>query len=183
MRAIENGFSSRTERLDEVLENEHGGYVEAGERFVQDEHIGIVHKRGDQEDTLAHPFGIRTQRNMPMRKQGEKLEEGADLGFHSRWRHGAKSSNHLQIFLAGEKRIEIGLFRNVAESFSISYEIALNVSALEENLAMTRLEEAGEHFYRGTFSRAIGAQVPEHLARLQAKRDFSNCRNRPVELR
>src|SRR5437773_4627805 len=119
MRAIENGFSSRAECLDEVLENEHRGYVEAGERFVQDEHIGIVHKRGDQEDALAHPFGVGAQRNMPMSKQREKLEEGADLDFHSLRRHGAKSSDHLQIFLTGEKRIKIGFFRNVAEPLSI----------------------------------------------------------------
>src|SRR5207253_605865 len=122
------------------------GYVEAGERFVQNEHIGIVHKRGDQKDTLAHPLGVRAQRNMPMSKQREKLEEGTNLGFHSRRRHGAKSSDHLQIFLAGEKRIKIGFFRNVAEPLSIRYEIVLNVLALEENLAMSGLQQAGEHF-------------------------------------
>jgi len=44
------------------------------------------------------------------------------------WR---EESNHLQIFLAGEKRVEIGLFRNVAEPLSIRYEIALDVFALE----------------------------------------------------
>src|SRR6266478_2262936 len=148
MRAIENGFSSRAECLDEVLE---------------DEHRGIVHKRGDQEDALAHPFGVGAQRNMPMSKQREKLEEGADLDFHSLRRHGAKSSDHLQIFLTGEKRIKIGFFRNVAEPLSIRYQIVLNVFALEENLAMSGLQQAGEHSYGGTFSRAIGAQVSEHL--------------------
>ena len=89
---------------------------------------------------------------MSMRKQREKLKEGADLGFHSRRRHGAKSSDHLQIFLAGKKRIKTRLFRNVAEPLSIRYEIVFNVFALEENLAMSGLQEAGEHFYGGTFS-------------------------------
>src|SRR5213082_217548 len=42
---------------------------------------------------------------------------------------------------------------------------------------------AGEHSYGGTFSRAIGAQVSEHLAGLEAKCDFSNCRNGAVEFR
>src|SRR5260370_2782864 len=99
MRAVENGLSPRAECMDEVLENEHRSYVEAGERFVQNEHIRIVHKRGDQEDTLAHTLGIRAQRNMPMRKQREKLEERADFRFHSLCGHGPNRSNPLQIFL------------------------------------------------------------------------------------
>jgi len=36
---------------------------------------GLSIERGDEKNTLAHPFGVRAQRNMPMRKQREKLEE------------------------------------------------------------------------------------------------------------
>src|SRR5260370_28661196 len=131
MGAGENGPSRGAECLDEVLENEHRSYVEAGERFVQNEHIRIVHKRGDQEDTLAHTLGIRAQRNTPMRKQREKLEERAHFRFHSVWRHGATSSNHLQIFLAGQQRVETRLFRDIALPPSIRYETVFNLLSLD----------------------------------------------------
>ena len=75
VRAVENAFSQRAERLNEVLENQHRGHVEAGERLVQDEDIGIVHKSGNEEDALTHPFGVRHQRNVAMRKKREKLKE------------------------------------------------------------------------------------------------------------
>jgi hypothetical protein len=118
---------------------------------------------------------------MAMRKQGEKLQQGADLGFHSRRRHGAKSSNHLEIFLASEKRVEVGFFRDVAEPLTIGDEVVLNVLALEEDLAASGLQQAGEDFDGGTFARTVGAQVSEYLAGFEAKRDFTDRGNRPVE--
>jgi hypothetical protein len=119
---------------------------------------------------------------MPVGKQGEKLKERADLRFHSRGRHGAKSPNHLQIFLTSEKRIEIRFLGNITEPLSIRNEIVLNILALEENLAASGLQQAGEYLYGGTFSRTIGAQVAEYLAGLQAKCDFSNRGHGTVEL-
>ena len=45
VRAVENGFSTGTEQLNEILDDEHGGYVEARKGFVQYEDVGIVHQR------------------------------------------------------------------------------------------------------------------------------------------
>jgi hypothetical protein len=114
MRAVENGLSPRAECLDEVLDDKHGGYVEAGKGFVQDEDIGIVHERGDEKDALAHAFGVRAERDMTMSEEREKIEERVNLVPHLLGRHSSKSPNHFEVFLRGKKGIEIGLFRNVA---------------------------------------------------------------------
>src|SRR5580700_8511099 len=69
VRTIKNGFAFGAERLNEVFENERGGYIEAGKRLVQNEHVGIVHEGGDKQDPLAHALGVRTKRNVAMRKK------------------------------------------------------------------------------------------------------------------
>src|ERR1700676_618476 len=67
MRAIENGFAAGTQGLNKILDDERGGYVEAGERLVENEQIGIVHQSGDEQNALAHAFGIGAERDMAMR--------------------------------------------------------------------------------------------------------------------
>ena len=49
--------------------------------------------------------------------------------------HRAKRGNHVEIFFAGQIRIEIGLLRNVAEVAAVSAQIFVNVFEFVEDLA------------------------------------------------
>jgi len=42
MRAIEDGFPSRTQGLNQILDDEDGSYVEAGQRLIENENLGPV---------------------------------------------------------------------------------------------------------------------------------------------
>src|SRR5579872_6763889 len=58
VRTIESGFALGAERLNEVLENESSRDVEARKWLVENKHVGIIHKSGDEKNTLAHALGI-----------------------------------------------------------------------------------------------------------------------------
>src|SRR6266852_6286727 len=80
MRTVEGGFAAGAEGLNQIFNDEGGSDIEAGERLVQDEQIGIVHDSGDEKNSLAHAFGIRAERDVAMRPEGEEFEEGIDSG-------------------------------------------------------------------------------------------------------
>jgi hypothetical protein len=168
--------------LNQVLEDEGGGDVEAGKRLVEDEDIGIVHKRGNQKDALAHALGVGADGKMTVRKEREKFEEGCDFRFHALRRHAAESAHELEIFLARQVGIEIGFFGNVAEMFAVTNKILLNILALEENLALSRFQKAGEHLYRCAFARAVRAEIAEDLAGLEAEFNIVYGEHRAVIL-
>src|SRR6266478_3985241 len=165
MRAIEDGFAAGAQGLNEIFDDESGSDVEAGKRLVQDEQIGIVHESGDEKDALAHALGIRSERNVAMRPQGEELEEGIDSGVRARSGHGAQRCDHVEIFLAGEIGIEIGFLGNVAEALAVGDEVFVDILAVVSDFAVGGLEQAGEHFHRGAFSGTVRAQIAEYLAR------------------
>src|SRR5580658_2994062 len=100
MRAVENSLAFCAKRLNQIFEDESGSHVEAGERLIQNKHVGIIHESGDKKDALAHALGVRTESDMAMRKEREKFEEGIDFRFHTSLRHAAKRANKFEIFLS-----------------------------------------------------------------------------------
>ena len=91
--AEEDRFAFVAKGLDERFEDEGGGDVESGERFVEDKDVRIVHDGGDEKDALAHALGIGTNRKVPMGKKGEKFKQGFDFCFHARLWHAAKGAD------------------------------------------------------------------------------------------
>src|SRR5256885_2321491 len=75
MRTVEDGLAAGAQGLNEVFENEGAGYIEAGERLIENEHVGIVHQRGDEQDALTHTFGIRAHGDVAMRAEGEEIKK------------------------------------------------------------------------------------------------------------
>ena len=64
VRTIEDRTALLAQSLDQILQHQGGGYVEAGKRLIEDENFGIVHERGDEQDTLPHSLRIRSDRRM-----------------------------------------------------------------------------------------------------------------------
>ena len=58
VRDVEDGLALRGELLQQVFEEPGGDDVEAGERFVEDEQLGIVQQGGGDEDALLHALGV-----------------------------------------------------------------------------------------------------------------------------
>ena len=181
VRAIEDCFAARAESLDEVFDDEDGGDVETGERLVEDENVGIVHESGDKQDALAHPLGIGTHGDVAVRPEGKEVKERTDGFGFVRLGHGAQGSDHVEIFLARQVGIQIGFLGHIAEAFAIRDEIFADVLAVVDDLAVGGLEEAREHFDRGAFAGAVGAEVAQHLSGFERKGDVPNGQDGAVE--
>ena len=86
---------------------------------------------------------------MAMWPEGEKLEERIDSGVLARFGYGAQRSDHVQVFLASEIRIEVGFLGDVAETFAVGGEVFVDVLAIAGDFAVGTFEQAGEHLYGG----------------------------------
>src|SRR6202166_110207 len=96
--------------------------------------------------------------------------------------HGAQHRHHVQIFFAGQIRIEVGFLWDVAQVFPVRCKIGVDVSPAVQNMALRRLQQTNEHLDRGTFSRAVWAQVSQHLPGHQTKTNVANRWHRTVRL-
>ena len=91
---------------------------------------------------LAHAFRVGAERDVAMRPEREEFEEGIDSGVLAGIGHAAQRSDHIEIFLAGEIGIEIGFLGDIAETFSVGGEVFVDVLAILDDFAVSRLEQA-----------------------------------------
>ena len=98
--------------------------------------------------------------------QADQAEQFVHLAVEREAGYPAETSGELQIFAAGEVRIEVRLLGDVADAALEGLEVAVDVLAVEEDVAGGRLEQAGEHLHGGAFARAVGTEIAENLAGL-----------------
>src|ERR1019366_6785675 len=53
-------------------------------------------------------------------------------------------------------------------------EVLVHTSSAVEDLALRRLDQPGQHLYRGAFSGSVGTEVAEDLARLDGEADLAD---------
>ena len=98
VRAEENGLASRAQFLNKIFQHERRGNVETRHRFVENEHVRIVHEGADQEDALAHALRIRTDRYVTMGRQSKKSQEVVDPRLFATFGHISQRADHVEIF-------------------------------------------------------------------------------------
>ena len=64
VRTIEDRPALLAQCLDQVLQHQRRSYVEPEKRLIENENFGIVHERGNEQDTLPHSLRIRSDRRM-----------------------------------------------------------------------------------------------------------------------
>src|ERR1700704_1749502 len=58
VRTVEDEFALLTQSLNQILEDQCGSDIEAGEWLIEDKDLRVVHQRGDKKNPLAHPLRI-----------------------------------------------------------------------------------------------------------------------------
>src|ERR1017187_4034500 len=86
--------------------------------------------------------------------------------------HASQAAAQLQIFAAGEMRIEVRFFGDVTDAPLEGGEIVMHASAPIEDPALGRLDQPGEHFHRGAFPGPVRPQKPKNLARTNLETDI-----------
>jgi len=79
VRDVEDCLALSCELLQEVFEESGGDYVEAGERLVEDEELGIVQQSGRDENALLHALGVKGDRRITPGLEAKERKES--IGF------------------------------------------------------------------------------------------------------
>jgi hypothetical protein len=80
VRAEEHDLAARGELLNQAAEHQRRADVETGERFVEQQHLGIVKKRGREQHFLAHALRVGGHRRVTVVVESEQTEEAIDRG-------------------------------------------------------------------------------------------------------
>src|SRR5664279_2369999 len=168
MRGEQNGFA-RFLQLDHHVFQHHGiGWVESGERFVEDHEIGIVQQGGDELDLLLHSLGEFLDFLVgPLGKlQARAPIERALAGLSRRQAMQASKKNevieHLHLLIAP------ALFGQVADALQL---LTVKFLAEEPHFAFVGNVDTDHHPDAGGFAGAIGSEQAIHgaLANVEGK--------------
>ena len=157
---------------EEVFEEAGGGDVEAGEGFVKDEQFGVVEQGGGEEDALLHAFGIEGHLGVLPGVEAEDGEEFGGASFDGALREIAETAYELEVFEAGEMRVHVGFFGDVAEGGAVGFEVVADVLAVEGDVATGGFQEAGDDLDGGGFAGAVGADVAYDFAGTDLETDL-----------
>jgi hypothetical protein len=89
----------------------------------------------------------------------------------------------LEVLAPGEERIQIRFFGNIANLALKRRQVTINAAAVEDDLALTRLNEADHHLYRGALPGTVGTNVSKNLARPERKADIVDSRDSVITFR
>ena len=168
---------SRGEELEEIFEEARGDDIEAGERLVEDEQLGIVQQGRGDEHALAHAFGVGRDGRVLPGLEMEQLEQPRGLGFNERLAEAAEPADQLQVFEPGEVVVEMGFFGDVAEGGAEGDHVLANILAFEEHPAVVGPQHAGDDFDGGGFAGAVGAEEADDFAGRHLEADTLDCGN------
>src|SRR5579863_2190841 len=101
----------------------------------------------------------------------KKLQQVVDLFVQCALGQAAQTAGKLEILAAGQMRIKMRRFGDVAEPALVLDELALNAAAVKENLAARGLKQGGDDVDGSALAGAVGTQVAEDLVRLDGEID------------
>ena len=124
-----------------------------------------MQQRRDDQHLLPHALRVGADRLLRGVGHAEQLEERAHLPLHRRRRQLAQPAEQPQLLARREERVERRLLRHVAEPAPVLDRVVRDVPAVEDHGSARWLHEAGEHPPGRRLSRAIRAEIADHLSR------------------
>jgi hypothetical protein len=165
MRAVEDGLAAAGEQMDEMPEHQRRGDVEAGVRFVEDQDVGIVQQRADDQHFLLHPFRVRADRLLGGIREAEQLEQRTHPVLEHVLGDLPEPADQLQLFATRQERIECRLLRHVAEPPPVGDRVVGDAAPFEQHRAARGLHQPGQHPAGRGLSRSVRSEVADHFPR------------------
>ena len=164
VRAEKDHAAAGREHAEQRPEEQPGGDVEAGERLVQHQQIGVVHQGRGQEHALPHPLGVDGHRVVAAVPEQEQLQQRGHLVRHDPLRHPAQAPDQRQILDRRQVGVEVRLLGHVADPAPVGHRIHGHRPAVERHRSRARLQQADDGVDRGALARSVRPQVAENLA-------------------
>jgi hypothetical protein len=88
------------------------------------------------------------------RRRGREIEQRGDPLVEEAGGQLAQAADQLEVLAAREEGIQVRLLGDVTEAAPEGHEIGRDEPALEEDVALGRLDEPGQHLHRRALARA-----------------------------
>ncbi len=142
-----------------------------------------MEQRGDEENFLAHPFGIAGQGGVTVFPETDEPEKLVHFGFEDVPGYSAETPDKLEMFASAEVRIEVRLFGHVADAALkgfAGFGIFVDVVAIQRDFAGRGLQKADYHLDGGALAGAVGAEIAERFASMNHEADMVDDRDAGV---
>ena len=167
--AVEDGLAARRQDRDKVAQDEAGREVEAGLRLVQNEKIGIMQQRGDDQYLLPHALRVPTHRLVGGAVRPNSSRSGAIFVCAERI-PGVDAGGQPDPDAHGPTgRVEVRLLGHVADAGLVLDQAIGDIDAVEPDLAGRRFPQPGQNRDRRRFAGAIRPEQTNDGARATVK--------------
>ena len=116
VRAVEDGLPLGGESGDEVAHQDAGVDVQARQRLVEQQQVGVVEEGRAQQHLLPHPLGVGVERGHPVLGEAELRQEAVDARLQAMLGHLLQAADEGQELLAGQALEEPGRLRHVSQA-------------------------------------------------------------------
>ena len=144
--------------------------------------VRIVEERGRDQDLLPHPLGIGRHLRVLIVFEAEDADEPRDLFLERLARDAAELTDELEVLRAGEIRIEVRFFGDVADLRLVLDRRTIHRLTVEQQLTGGRFEQARDHRHGGRLARSVGPEQAENLTGLDGEVHALHRRNAGIVL-
>jgi len=145
--------------------------VNAGRRFVEQEHARRVHQRGGEREFFLHPAGEMTREARAKFVKARESQQARDE-FGARGARRAKQiGKKVQVLDDGQIGIERKALRHIADDFFDRFGIARRFDAVHQHAPQRGIQGGGDEAERCRLARAIGPNQAENFARVNLERE------------
>ena len=171
------------ELLDELARLDDLFGIEAGRRFIQDEHVRIVNDRLRQPDPLAvalRQLGAQTVGHVG---DARARHHRADALLPVCRKHALQFADEVQILHDGHVGVEGRRFREVPGPALGLDRLFEHIESRDDRLALRGRHEPGQDAHRRRLAGAVGPQEAEDLAAFHPEADVFDGRDAAVAFR
>ena len=169
MRREEDRLSPAAEPLQEFAEMDARQRIEAGERLVENQQIGIAQQGLRDAGALEHALGVFLERTPCRLRQLHCLQQFIRAGAHGLLVHAADATIEGKQLAHVEVWIIVGHFRHVADARTCGG--IGRIAAQKPHRARCRPDQTDQHLDCGRLSGAVRAEESRDLALPKGKRE------------
>ena len=146
-----------------------GAGIEAGQRFVENDELGIVHERAGEGDLLQHALGEAAAALVRVRGEAEPADQFGGAGLRLARIDLPEAGDEFEILVWGQAVVDHRLVGDPGDDRLGLQRILAGVDAEHRDGAGFGLQQAGDHAEDGGLAGAVGAEQRVELAAFDAQ--------------
>ena len=167
----DDGFPEAVVLADDLPQQQAGLRIESRRRFVEEQHLGVVHHGARNREALHHAAGKRADHVGRAVGKFELFEQAVRVALAGLVVLAEVGAVEGEDLARGQGEIEIGSLRDDADQALGLYLLLPDVELSDEDASAGGLRARGQNADGGRFARAVGTEQAEDLAGADFERD------------